>query len=347
MGGDFDPGVAGKYQFVVVAIVACGVFAAGVMTIMYRRRRQRLYLEQMGMATWRGNTRLLMTDNGVLIEVPTRRTNNAGGTAGGERKKRRKLGPEPKLWDVEVGECVDESDDEASFESIESEDAKSKGKAVGRLDVDEWQVSSSVPHFSTRKLSSTSLRLFVAALRRDTPSPAVGSRWHSTNEAAWNFCRPLQTLSPLSTLLRQFKHATPLPASAHTQPVSIILPPHTSHDPLDPSAVPDQDPNADVTLLIAMPDRSLSCPPDDGDLPLLHLPSSACPRDADDFEAGGYAFPALQLGTANLNVNADWAELDALKPPKPPKAPRQPRQRRAPERPVDRLARSLFRPRVG
>lgn len=152
-------------------------------------------------------------------------------------------------------------------------------------------------------------------------------------------------VAPGELLSQQY---TPASSPAHTQPVSIILPPHASHDPLDPSAVPDRDPNADITLLIAMPDRALSCPPDDGDLPLLQLPASACPRDADDFEAGGYAFPTLQLGTANVNVNADWAELDALKSPKPPKAPRQPRQRRTQElTPVDRLARSLFRPRVG
>lgn len=112
--------------------------------------------------------------------------------------------------------------------------------------------------------------------------------------------------------------------------------------------MPEQDPNADVTLLIAMPDRALSCPPDDGELPLLRLPPSACPRDADDFEEGGYAFPSLQLGTTNLRVEADWVELDALKPPKPPKPPRQPRQRRQQERTrVDGFTRSLFRGRVG
>lgn len=130
--------------------------------------------------------------------------------------------------------------------------------------------------------------------------------------------------------------------------MSLVLPPHAARDPLNPTSTPEKKANADVTLMIAMPDRSLSCPPDDGDLPFLHLPPSACPRDADDFEEGGYAFPSLQLGTTNLRVGADWADLDALKPPRPPKPPRQPRQRRPQERtPVDRFARSLFRNRAG
>lgn len=150
MAGDLNGDGSAKYQFVVVAIVACGVFAAGVITIMYRRRRQQIYVERMGLGGFQGNTRLLMSDSGVLVEVPTRRTH----THAQPRKKRPKLGPEPKLWDVEVGECVAdardvsatpepeaEDSDADSFESSIDEGTPIKGKSVAKLDVDEWQVS--------------------------------------------------------------------------------------------------------------------------------------------------------------------------------------------------------------
>jgi hypothetical protein len=129
--------------------------------------------------------------------------------------------------------------------------------------------------------------------------------------------------------------------------VAINLPPHPPQNPEDPNSVPPPPPNADITLLIAMPAPSLSCPPDDGLLPLLHLPPHLCPRDADDFEDGGYSFPSVQLGSTNLLVDADWAELDALKPPKPPKPPRAPRPRRRYEpSPIEGFTRSLFRNRA-
>lgn len=134
---------------------------------------------------------------------------------------------------------------------------------------------------------------------------------------------------------------------ANAQPVAINLPPHPAQDPEDPNSVPPPHPNADITLLIAMPAPSLSCPPDDGLLPLLHLPPHLCPRDADDFEDGGYSFPSVQLGSTNLLVDADWAELDALKPPKPPKPLRAPRPRRRHEpSPIEGFTRSLFRNRA-
>ncbi|CAK9784108.1 hypothetical protein CC85DRAFT_281876 [Cutaneotrichosporon oleaginosum] len=272
MAGDFNADGAAKYQFVVVAIVACGVFAAGVITVMYRRRRQRILAERMGLGGFQGRTRLLLSD-GVIIDMPPGR-----GQAQQPRKKRPKLGPEPKLWDVEVGDCVvldaldapeQEDSDMDSFESSIDEGTPMKGKGVNKLDVDEWQ------------------------------------------------------------------------------PVAINLPPHPPHNPEDPNSVPPPHPNADITLLIAMPSQSLSCPPDDGQLPLLHLPPSLCPRDADDFEDGGYSFPSVQLGSTNVRVEADWADLDALKPPKPPKPPRthRPRRRYEPS-PIEGFTRGLFRNRA-
>ncbi|GMK57397.1 hypothetical protein CspeluHIS016_0402310 [Cutaneotrichosporon spelunceum] len=262
---------AARYQFVVVAIVACGVFAAAVITVMYRRRRQQIYTERMGLGGFQGRTRLLRSDDGVLIEVPTRRPHGQH-----PRKKRPKLGPEPKIWDVEVGDCAvaqggldaePEDSDADSFESSFYEGTPDKG--TGTLDVDEWQ------------------------------------------------------------------------------PIAINLPPHPEHDPEDPTSVPPPDPNADITLLIAMPDPSLSCPRDDGKLPLLHLPPSCCPRDAVDFEDGGYVFPNVQLGSTNLLVESDWADLDALKPPKPPKPPRVQRTRRRYEAsPLEGFTRSFLRNRT-
>ncbi|BEJ17126.1 hypothetical protein CspHIS471_0605270 [Cutaneotrichosporon sp. HIS471] len=267
---DFNADSSARYQFVVVAIVACGVFAAGVITIMYRRRRQQIYAERMGLGGFQGRSRLLLSDDGVLIQVRTRRPQGQH-----PRKKRPKLGPEPKIWDVEVGDCVvamdvqepePEDSDADSFESSIYEGTPDKGTA--KLDVDEWQ------------------------------------------------------------------------------PVAINLPPHPIHDPEDPNSVQPPDPNADITLLIAMPDPSLSCPPDDGNLPLLHLAPSHCPRDELDFEDGGYAFPNVQLGSTNLLVESDWAELDALKPPKPPKQPRVPRQRRYEASPLEGFTRSFLRTRA-
>lgn len=103
--------VAITFQFVVVAVVACGIFSAGVITVMYRRRRAMARLARGGGAyvdtdrlEWgfrrRPNggdednpTRLVLAENGMFVEVPV--------------KKRPKLGPEPKVWDAQMGHWQD------------------------------------------------------------------------------------------------------------------------------------------------------------------------------------------------------------------------------------------------
>lgn len=93
-------------QFVVVAIVACGVFAAVVITIMYRRRRA----PHPGVEEWAWGgpgTRLLVDNgNGVLVQVQP------------PRRKRKKLGPEPTVWDAQLELRDEKEDDEVEAWSV-------------------------------------------------------------------------------------------------------------------------------------------------------------------------------------------------------------------------------------
>lgn len=103
------------YQYVVVAIVACVVFSAGVVVIMIRRRRALRYHDGL---FWGGPgvgaTRLVLDPSGVLVEVPANHRPT-------ERRARKKLGPEPRMWDSEVGEDVESSLDKMDDWHVSSE----------------------------------------------------------------------------------------------------------------------------------------------------------------------------------------------------------------------------------
>lgn len=101
--------VANTYQYVVVAVVACGVFAAGVTTIMLRRHRRQQMLAAVREG---GDGRVIFGDDGYLYDMPgAPRVNTAG------RTRRKKLGPTPQVWDAEVGgSYADEADEETGWE---------------------------------------------------------------------------------------------------------------------------------------------------------------------------------------------------------------------------------------
>lgn len=109
MNPDHENVVAATYQYVVVAVVACGVFAAGVTTIMLRRHRRQ---QMLAAARGGGDGRVVFGDDGYLYDMPgAPRVNTAG------RTRRKKLGPTPKIWDAEVGgDHPEEPDEEIGWE---------------------------------------------------------------------------------------------------------------------------------------------------------------------------------------------------------------------------------------
>lgn len=109
MNPEHESVVAATYQYVVVAIVACGIFAAGVTTIMLRRHRRQ---QMLAAARGGGDGRVVFGDDGYLYDMPgAPRVNTAG------RTRRKKLGPTPKIWDAEVGgEYREEADEEIGWE---------------------------------------------------------------------------------------------------------------------------------------------------------------------------------------------------------------------------------------
>lgn len=111
MNPDHESVVAATYQYVVVAVVACGVFAAGVTTIMLRRHRRQ---QMLAAARGGGDGRVLFGDDGYLYDMPGAPRVN---TAGAGRTRRKKLGPTPKIWDAKVGgEYAEEADEEIGWE---------------------------------------------------------------------------------------------------------------------------------------------------------------------------------------------------------------------------------------
>lgn len=109
MNPEHDSVVAATYQYVVVAVVACGVFAAGVTTIMLRRHRR---MQMLAAAQGGGEGRVVFGDDGYMYDMPgAPRVNTAA------RTRRKRLGPTPKIWDAEVGgEHLDEADEDIGWE---------------------------------------------------------------------------------------------------------------------------------------------------------------------------------------------------------------------------------------
>lgn len=103
-----------------------------IITVMYRRRRA----PHPGVDewNWRGNGTHMFVDNGngaVLVEQP--------------RKKRKKLGPEPRMWDAVMAEDEDfGSEDGADDGTDESGGKEVDEKGVGRRrdNIAAWSVSS-------------------------------------------------------------------------------------------------------------------------------------------------------------------------------------------------------------
>lgn len=103
LGGN-GPGSASTYQSVIIALVAGSLLTAGVISILYRRRRRRQFLRQIARLTANGtaagdgagDTRWVQLANGTLVQVR-------------DRKKKDKLGKEPILFDRVVGESKEKA----------------------------------------------------------------------------------------------------------------------------------------------------------------------------------------------------------------------------------------------
>ena len=115
-----SPSTSSTYQSIVIALVAGLILSAGVLTVVFRRRRRARFVAMVRRAG--GNVddlRWVELADGTVVRMP-----EDGGLLGGGGRGRKSVGREPGLYDIQVGEGQ-------------------KGEEVNVIGIvgDEWRVS--------------------------------------------------------------------------------------------------------------------------------------------------------------------------------------------------------------